>query len=96
MLPAAGDLAAWKAIGGTSIIAVFAFIGFEHLVNVAEELKEPSRTLPRALFLTLAITATLYIRIVWIAVTAVAPEQIAKSPAPLATVFHELTGLPLM
>jgi len=48
--PSAGDQAAWVGIAGTALIAVFAFIGFEHLVNVAEELKEPSRTLPRALF----------------------------------------------
>ena len=43
----------WAGFHGTTLIAVFAFIGFEHLVNVAEEMKNPSRTLPWALFLTL-------------------------------------------
>jgi APA family basic amino acid/polyamine antiporter len=94
--PSAGDMSAWIGIAGTTLIAVFAFIGFEHLVNIAEEIKEPSRTLPRALFLTLGLTALLYGVVVWIAVTAVPPEELARSSAPLALVFEQLTGLPLV
>ena len=94
--PSAGDTTAWVGIAGTTLIAVFAFIGFEHLVNVAEEMKEPSRTLPRALFLTLGLTALIYALVVWIAVTAVPPEELARSSAPLALVFERLTGLPLV
>ena len=96
MIPAAGDMAAWTSIGGTTLIAVFAFIGFEHLVNIAEEMKDPGRTLPRALFLTLGLTTLLYVLVIGVAVTAVPPEQLARSPAPLATVFQKLTGLPLI
>lgn len=96
MVPSLGDGAAWLALGGTTLVAVFAFIGFEHIVNIAEELKEPSRTLPRALFLTLGITAFLYMLVIWIAVTTVPPEELAASPAPLALVFQRLTGLPLL
>lgn len=96
MVPALGDAAAWMAIGGTTVIAVFAFIGFEHLVNIAEELKDPNRTLPRALFLTLGITSVLYMLVIWIAVVAVPPAELALSRAPLAMVFERLTGLPLV
>ncbi|WP_338111553.1 APC family permease [Sphingopyxis granuli] len=95
MIPPAFDGAAWAALGGTTLIAVFAFIGFEHLVNIAEELREPSRTLPRALFITLGVTAVLYILVIWISVVAVPPAELARSPAPLALVFQRLTGLPL-
>ena len=94
--PSSGDSTAWIGIAGTALIAVFAFIGFEHLVNVAEEMKEPSRTLPRALFLTLGLTALFYALVVWIAVTAVPPQELARSSAPLALVFERLTGLPLV
>ena len=93
--PAAGNLAAWIGIGQTSLLAVFAFIGFEHLVNISEEMKNPRRTLPSALFITLGVTALLYASVVWIAVTAVPPAELALSPAPLALVFQRLTGLPL-
>lgn len=95
MLPAAGEISAWIGLSGTTLIAVFAFIGFEHLVNIAEELKDPRRTLPGALFLTLGITALVYTLVVWIAVIAVPPEELAQSSAPLALVFERLTGMPL-
>jgi len=78
MLPSLGDPTAWIGMAGTALIAVFAFIGFEHLVNVAEEFKEPSRTLPRALFLTLGLTALLYALVVWIAVITVPPQELAR------------------
>lgn len=94
--PSLRDSSAWIGIAGTSLIAVFAFIGFEHLVNVAEEMKEPNRTLPLALFLTLGLTAFVYALVVWIAVTTVPPQELARSSAPLALVFERLTGLPLV
>lgn len=95
VVPAVGSSTAWVGIMGTTIIAVFAYIGFEHIVNIAEELREPSRILPRALFLTLGITALIYVAVIWIAVLTVAPAELAASPAPLALVFERLTGLPL-
>lgn len=95
MVPALDDLGAWKSVGATTLLAVFAFIGFEHLVNISEEMKEPSRTLPRALFVTLAVTSLLYIVVIWVALIAVPPDQLARSEAPLAMVFQRLTGLPM-
>lgn len=94
--PTLSDTSAWASIAGTAIIAVFSFIGFEHLVNVSEEMKDPTRTLPRALFLTLGVTAFLYALIIWIAVIAVPPDELARSSAPLALVFQRLTGLPIL
>lgn len=96
LVPSAGDAVAWTSILGSSLVAVFAFLGFEHLVNISEEMKEPTRTLPRALFLTLIITAVLYFVVVWIAVVAVAPAELGASQAPLALVFERLTGAPLV
>jgi amino acid transporter len=96
MWPGTGDLGAWMAVGQTALLAVFAFIGFEHLVNISEEMKQPRLTLPRALFLTVGVTAILYALVVWIAVTTVAPSELAASSAPLGLVFQRLTGLPLI
>jgi amino acid transporter len=75
-----------------TLLAVFAFIGFEALVNVSEELHEPQRTLPPAIFLTLALTTLLYVLVVWVAIVAVPPAELAASKAPLALAFERLTG----
>jgi basic amino acid/polyamine antiporter, APA family len=93
--PAVDNLTAWTGVAQTTLLAVFAFIGFEHLVNISEEMKNPRRTLPRALFITLGVTAVLYASVAWIAVTAVPPAELARSSAPLALVFQRLTGFPL-
>src|SRR5665647_2436890 len=49
-----------------------------------------------SLMMTLGLTALIYALVVWIAVTAVPPEELALSSAPLALVFERLTGIPLM
>lgn len=88
------DPAGWLGVASTTMIAVFAFIGFEHLVNIAEEMKAPRRTLPAALFLTLGLTALIYGLVVWVSIIAVPPAELAGSNAPLALVFERLTGWP--
>lgn len=86
----------WTGVFSTAMIAIFSFIGFEHLVNISEEMKTPTKTLPRALFLTLGFTAVIYALVLWVAVVAVPPQELAASPAPLALVFERLTGMPLL
>jgi basic amino acid/polyamine antiporter, APA family len=92
VIPPLDDRSVLAGIMGTALLAVFAFIGFEGLANIAEEVREPHRTLPRAIFLTLAISTTLYVLVVWVALVAVPHDKLARSPAPLALVFERLTG----
>jgi amino acid transporter len=80
------------ALLSTTLLAVFAFIGFESLANVAEEVRDPRRTLPRAILLTVLISAVLYMLVVWVALVAVPLPELTRSAAPLALVFERLTG----
>lgn len=91
-LPPLSDGRVFAGIMGTALLAVFAFIGFEGLANIAEEVRDPQRTLPRAIFLTLVISTVLYVSVVWVALVAVSHEELAQSRAPLALVFERLTG----
>ena len=84
------EFTALSGIAFASLLAFFAFIGFEDLVNVVEEAKTPHRDLPIAMVLTLVITAVLYMAVCAIAVAAVSPERLAASPAPLSLVFREV------
>jgi len=74
------------------VIAFFAFIGFEDMVNVAEEVKEPERTMPRAIVATLVITTLLYVALAWVSSTVVGADALAASDAPLSRVFEQATG----
>jgi APA family basic amino acid/polyamine antiporter len=76
-----------------SVVAFFAFIGFEDIENMAEETIEPRRTTPRAIFLTLAITMVLYVLLATIAALVPDREAVTESSAPLAAMFEELSGV---
>ena len=86
------DASAWSGVFGATLLAFFAFIGFEGMVNVAEEVVEPERTIPRAIALTLLISTALYILVVWIAIYSVPRNELAESSAPLSLVFQHVTG----
>jgi APA family basic amino acid/polyamine antiporter len=71
-----------------AFLAFYAFIGFEDMVNVAEETKNPKKTMPLAILASLIISTVLYILVVIIATALVSPQELAASSAPLTTVFE--------
>ena len=52
-----------SAVGETAIVLIFAFVGVEIALVPSGEVRDPARTVPRALFAALAITTTLYLLI---------------------------------
>ena len=74
-----------------AFLAFYAFIGFEDMVNVSEEVKNPRKTMPLAILFSLLISTVLYIIVVIVAVTIVSPQDLSTSSAPLALVY-ERTG----
>lgn len=69
-----------------AVLTFFAFIGFEDMLNVAEEVKDPARTLPRALVMALIIATVLYMAVAITAVSVLPPEKLAASSAALVDV----------
>ncbi|MDH4981341.1 amino acid permease [Hyphomicrobium sp. D-2] len=88
------DAKVMSGIFGAVLLAFFAFTGFEGLANLAEEVKDPAKTLPRAIFLTLVIVTVLYMMVVWVALIAVPHTELASSDAPLSLVYERVTGAP--
>ena len=84
-VPAASMVAA-------TVIAFFAFLGFEDIVNMAEETIEPARNLPRAIFWSIGITVVLYVTITLIATALPDRAAVISSKAPLVTLFEMTSG----
>ena len=82
----------WESLLLAAFLAFYAFIGFEDMVNVAEEVKQPTRNLPIAIVLALVISTLLYMLISTVAVLSVPPDELAASDAPLALVYTRVTG----
>lgn len=75
-----------------AVLAFYAFIGFEDMVNMAEETKEPSKTLPKAIIATLILSSSLYYLLALIAVQAAPNAELAATDAPLAYLYENLVG----
>ena len=86
------DSTSWSGVFTGSLLAFYAFIGFEDMVEVAEETWQVRRILPIGIMLTLAITTLLYMTIMITAVLAMPPEQLAQSQVPLARLYEQYTA----
>ncbi len=75
MIPS--SLTAWNGVAAGAFIAFFAFLGFETLVNMAEEVNDARRVVPRAVVTAIAISIGLY---VLVAVAVTLAERTGSSP----------------
>ena len=75
-----------------AFLAFFAFIGFEDMVNVAEEVKRPECNLPLGILIALGVSTVSYLLVVLAALTSVPMEKLAGRKAPLALVYQHVTG----
>jgi basic amino acid/polyamine antiporter, APA family len=82
----------WYGIFAGGFLAFYAFIGFEDMVNVAEEVRQPEVNLPRAILAALLLSTLLYIMVALVAVASVPVEILAGSQAPLAYLYQAVTG----
>ena len=80
-----------ELFSGAALIS-FAFIGFGQIASLAEETKDASRVIPRALLLSIAVTAVLYVLVAVAAVSVVGSQSLAASEAPLAEVAAAAVG----
>lgn len=83
----------WIGIGAASLLAFFAFVGFEDMANVAEEVKDPVQTMPKAILWTLVLATILYIGTTTAVLVAVPIETLVNSAAPLSLVFDAAPDL---
>lgn len=93
-LPPPADMAALSGVLAASLIAFFAFIGFDDIVNLVEEAREPRTALPRAIWITLGLVTLIYVLVAFVAVRAVPPAELAATAAPVSLLFERLTGIP--
>ena len=86
------ELTSWTAVFSGAFLAFYAYIGFEDMVNVAEEVKNPQTNMPLAIISCLVITSILYMAVALVAVLSMPLENLAGSHAPLALLYQYKTG----
>lgn len=90
--PASVTVAPLFGIMSGALLAFYAYVGFEDMVNVAEEVRDPVRTMPIAIVVTLVTTTAIYLVLAVVAVKVVPPQELASSSAPLRMVYERAGG----
>ncbi|NQU09893.1 APC family permease, partial [bacterium] len=89
--PPAADPAAGSGLGTGlllqgAVLTFYAFIGFEDMINVSEEVKNPRRNFPRAVVIAVVVAAVVYLAVGITAVSVVPFGELAASRQPLVEV----------
>lgn len=87
ILTPAADTPILAGAFAASIVAFFSFLGFEAAANMAEEVKDPTRSYPKALFGAILTAAVVYLLIALGAAIVVDPGTLANSSGPLLEVI---------
>ncbi len=67
-------------------LVFFAFAGYARIATLGEEVRDPSRTIPRAIAIAFGIVVLVYAAVGTAALGALGPERLAASVAPLVDV----------
>lgn len=78
------NIESWNTIFQGAFLAFFAFIGFEDMVNIAEEVKSPRRNMPLGIIFALIFTMTLYILVSLSAALTLPVGVLKNTTAPMA------------
>jgi APA family basic amino acid/polyamine antiporter len=86
---APANLGGWTG-GGYGVLQAagllfFAFAGYARVATMGEEVREPQRTIPRAIPIALFVTVAVYLVVGVAALLAAGPQRLAASAAPLTT-----------
>jgi APA family basic amino acid/polyamine antiporter len=94
-------LGGWAGLGAGGVYGIlqsagllfFAFAGYARIATMGEEVRDPRRTIPRAIPLALVMTVVIYLVVGVAALLAAGPSQLATAEAPLTTAVRAAASL---
>jgi APA family basic amino acid/polyamine antiporter len=86
-----GDLlgGGWYGILQSAGLLFFAFAGYARIATMGEELRDPERTIPRAIVVALGITVAVYAAVALTVLGTLGVQGVSSSPTPLSDVVQE-------
>jgi basic amino acid/polyamine antiporter, APA family len=95
------DAGAWSSVTVYGVLQsagllFFAFAGYARIATMGEEVRDPARTIPRAIIVAFGITVVVYLVIGVAVLLAAGPGRLARSGAPLAEALRASGATPLL
>lgn len=85
----------FQGVLAASAVVFFAYTGYARIATLGEEIKDPERTIPRAIIASLLLTAIVYVAVTTVAIGLVGVEKFADSDSPMATAASVLGNVVL-
>lgn len=82
----------WNGVFTAAALIFFAFLGFEDVANLGEESKNPKNILPKAIIISIFVSAVLYTIVSLVSISVVPWNELAQSEAPLSMVTNVTMG----
>lgn len=82
----------WFGLGDASRRGIYTFLGYYNVCFIGDEVKEPSRTIPRSILLAVVLVGLLYVAMNAAILGAIPWQQVSKSPYIAATVVEMAFG----
>lgn len=92
MIPPLHDLWTYSAILWWAFLSFYAFIWFEKIAHLAEEMVHPRHDLPKAIIWSILLSAVLYILVAVVAIYGLPLEILGNTTKPLAVIYESITG----
>lgn len=83
LVPDVGDIG-WYGVLQSAGLLFFAFAGYARIATMGEEVRDPERTIPRAILVALGITVAVYAVVATSVLSVLGADGVAGTPAPLA------------
>ena len=84
----AGDGPGWRGVLQAAGFLFFAFAGYARIATLGEEVRDPGRTIPRAIALALGLAVAVYAAVGSAVVHALGIDALAAASAPLVEAVH--------
>lgn len=80
------DRSLLMSVGAASVLAMYSYGGYNQVCNIGDEIKDPTRTIPRSIFLSTFLVAVLYI-LMTVVILGMIPWQEVKESRTIASAF---------
>jgi basic amino acid/polyamine antiporter, APA family len=82
----------WFGLGGASLIAVYDYLGYYNICYIGGEVKNPERTIPRAILLSVLIVAVLYLAMNFTLLGSIHWTEVEASKFPMSLLVERAFG----
>ena len=93
--PGAFDLSQggfWLGLGSASLIAIYDYLGYYNVCYLGGEVKEPERTFPRAILLSVLIVAVIYLVMNFTLMGSISWQELEKIQFPMSVLMERAFG----